>query len=89
MAPQKVIDLTRFATILLASIVIGLGTWVWKTNERLERIEAKNHVDEDQNEVHDEMDERIRKFWKLHAWSRDEINQLRALHDLDMSRWPD
>lgn len=33
--------------------------------------------------------ETMGKHWRLHSWAKDEINALRAKHDLDASRWPD
>ena len=89
MDAHKIIDLTRFATILLAAIVVALATFVWNANDRLGKIEEANKIHEEQEETHDELEERIRKFWALHHWSKDEINYLRSLHDLSMSQWHD
>lgn len=75
-------DPWRILTGLLTAAVLALGSWVWSTQATLTKIEAKASVDSDQ-------DERIKKFWKLHSWSRDEINRLRLEHDLPLAAWPD
>jgi len=31
----------------------------------------------------------VSKFWRLHGWTRDEINDLRHEHAMPASRWPD
>lgn len=82
-------DPWRILTGLLTAAVIALASWVWTTQATLTKIAAQADVDAKQDDVHEEQNERIQRFWKLHGWSKDEINQLRALHELDMSKWPD
>ncbi len=76
-------------TGLLVAIVAALTGWVWSTNVRLALIEEENKIHEEQDETHDELSARIRKFWKLHHRAEDEINWLRRLHDLEPERWFD
>lgn len=33
--------------------------------------------------------ETMSRHWKLLNWSKDELNALRAKHDLEAARWPD
>ena len=83
------LDVSAVLTVILAALVLALAGWCWRTNERLQAIEDANKIHDAQEETHEELETRIRKFWRIHAWSKDEINWLRRLHDLDMANWPD
>lgn len=76
--PQYLAGLALAACCALAGIL-----WDSKAKDALqeERIaNLQSVVEELRND---------KKFWKLHAWSRDEINAIRHKLNLEPARWPD
>ena len=74
----------------LCAICIGLSSFALKwscdanaemkvLNVQLETISKQLETMNNNTESDERQDEMIRKFWKLHNWSKDEINNLR--HD--------
>ena len=56
-------------------------------NIELLRQEVKKIVDDKASEA--KQDATLRKHWKLHTWTRDEIYELRRKNDMPVNKWPD
>lgn len=69
---------------LMTVAIVALASWVWRTQDMLTRIEVKieGEVDAKQDEIMD-------KFWKIHHWSKDQIDELRQEHNLERASWPE
>ena len=50
--------------------------------EIMDKLGEKSDLDKKQ-------DEQISKFWRLHSWSKTEVNKLRVKNGDDIEDWPD
>ena len=73
---------TKAIFTVLTALVIALGGWVWNTSHALNRLTW-------QLEREQKQDATIRKHWRLHRWTKDELTRLGREHDFELKSWPD
>ena len=85
--------ITKWLLGIITAIVLSISgfTLVWLVEANAElRVLKKSVIDlAADKELDKTQNETLTKHWKLHSWSRDEINDLRHKSGLDRSRWPD
>jgi len=89
---------------LLITITLGLASWSLKLsidmNTQLAVLQESmklrhESVDDDLLTLADDTEEMTRvleamsKHWKIHSWTKDQINELRVKLDLPLKGWPD
>ena len=58
-------------------------------NERIKNLTESVNDMSLKTELDKKQDSQLSKHWRLHGWSRDEINKLRHLNNQEPSSWPD
>ena len=95
---SKQVSSTVFS--VLAAICIGLSSfalkWSFDANAEMRAmsVEMKNMATQmekmtQKTELDVKQDSQIAKFWRLHSWSRSEINKLRVKGGDDIAEWPE
>ena len=85
---MEIVQKNWLSTIVLVLMVpvVGQALAMWRAQALIHKdIEQ---LGKDLAEVADH-DNTVAKFWRLHGWERDEINDLRYEHGLTSARWPD
>jgi len=74
---------------LISASIIALFGWVWSAQNQLTRLNMTVEALATDNQETLRQSNQLVKHWKLHSWERDRITELRNLHDLPLSPWPD
>ena len=86
----KIVGILASVAILMSGSAIG---WMFSMTERVTTVELKQEADERQDRRMDfleaEMTDTHRKFWRLHSWARDRINEERVARSENIESWPD
>jgi len=71
---------------VVAVIAIGVIGWL-----AVQQIQMGREIERLQGLVSHEVEheESVGKFWKLHHWSKDQINAIRVSAGIEMVSWPD
>ncbi len=93
----------KFFLGLLSTAVIGLFIWIWAAQSTLTTLslefnnlrkeivvmskEAKEMREDTDTDI--KQNDSITKHWKLHSWTRHQINELERKNDMPLSAWPD
>lgn len=75
------LEKSSWAFGILLSVTVSLGGFVLYESYQ---VHAELAVLQEQMKVN----RTVKKHWKLHAWAKDQINELRIQHDLHMRSWP-
>ncbi len=93
---SKLVDnVFKLITGILVIALVGLFGWVWNANTTLTKMEisqtamAKSitQLDED-SELDQAQSASIVKHWKIHNWTRDQVNSLRHAAGEPPVSWP-
>jgi hypothetical protein len=94
MKPLEII-MSVLITISLSIASFSLA-WMFNTNAKVAVISEKLSVMNEKldsalqdTEKDVRQDSQLSKHWKLHGWTKDEINTLRIHNGLGFSQWPD
>lgn len=76
----------------LVTICLGLSAWALKSSVDLQKhqavIDYKVTQILQQTEDERKQNSTLAKHWKLHGWSRDQINELRYAAGKGTAHWP-
>jgi hypothetical protein len=79
------------SALVSATLVVSgfMFKYIIRTNERLIVIE-KSLADIQKDTSLDEGQQRqLSHQWKLHQWTRDQINELRVKNGMQLAKWPE
>jgi len=88
-AEQNNSPLIKFFVGILSVAVIALFGWVWSAQQQLTKLNLTVEALATDNQESLRQAKQLVKHWKLHNWERDRISELRNLHNLPLSPWPD
>jgi hypothetical protein len=84
----------------LSAVTIGISSfalkWSFNANAELKVIKSEmENIKEaikdlgEKSELDERQDSQISKFWRLHSWSREEINNINFRDNQPPAKWPD
>ena len=97
---EKETNLLPIIFSLLSAVTIGISSfalkWSFNANAELKVIRSEiENIKEairdlgEKSELDERQDSQISKFWRLHSWSREEINNINFRDNQPPAKWPD